>query len=141
MSCYTLTLPLSQYAVYQPVLDTSDACVDRVLLGYVCPTCAAEVDEQAELSPGGCNVETVTIEGKTYALPSQQVRFKRQCEKKNIPVEWYNGRYFYHGYAARADNNQTIAEIYRATSVPLQRDDLGLGCILYPTTGASEMPS
>lgn len=58
--------------------------------------------------------------------------FVEELEEAGIPVEHYRGRWYWTGPAARAANQDEADEIIRATTVKLQRDQLGLGWIFYP---------
>jgi ribosomal protein S21 len=63
-----------------------------------------------------------------------QEKFKRNMEKAGYKVEDYNGRWFYHGWAVRCEREEEQAVI-RATKVRLQKDQMGLGLIIYPSRG------
>jgi hypothetical protein len=60
-----------------------------------------------------------------------QEKFKKDMERAGYEVEDYNGRFFYRGYAVRCEREQE-QDVIRATKVRLQKDQMGLGLILYP---------
>ena len=55
--------------------------------------------------------------------------FRQECEENGLEVRDYKGRFFYDGPAVECDN---IQEVIRATTVPVQYDNLGLGYVVYP---------
>lgn len=59
-------------------------------------------------------------------------RFVAECRAAGIPVRHYDGRFNYHGPAASTSDDFDEQDIIRATTVNPQRDNLGLGMILYP---------
>lgn len=67
----------------------------------------------------------------TYDNPDYN-RFVEELREANYRVEDYNGRYFYHGPAVRADDEDSMQGVIRATTVTLQWDSMGMGYILYP---------
>lgn len=62
-------------------------------------------------------------------------RFVRDMEAAGFRVEHYRGRMFWEGPAVRTTEDYDEDDIVRATEVPLQRDDMGLGAIRYPRRG------
>jgi hypothetical protein len=58
--------------------------------------------------------------------------FRREAEAAGLDVTDYHGRNFYHGPAVRCNDWDAMIEAIRATTVPVQMDELGLGYILYP---------
>ncbi|MFH1690585.1 MAG: hypothetical protein ABIE42_10185 [Candidatus Eisenbacteria bacterium] len=56
-------------------------------------------------------------------------RFSDECAAAGLDVENYRGRCFYEGPAVRTDDRQAVI---RATTVPLQWDNMGKGWIVYP---------
>ena len=57
------------------------------------------------------------------------IKFVNDCKKAGIETEHYNGRFFYHGPAARCDNIQDVLSIIK---VKCHYDNMGLGWIVYP---------
>ncbi len=60
--------------------------------------------------------------------------FTRDLLGEGFKVEDYDGRYFYHGPAVRVDDMDGVQAVIRATSVPVQWDNMGKGWIVYPKT-------
>lgn len=65
----------------------------------------------------------------------RQQRFNDEMEEAGFDVELYCGRYYYHGYAVRGDDEQ---ELIRATGVHLSIDSMGKGVIVYPSSESSK---
>lgn len=68
-----------------------------------------------------------------YTTPSY-VRFVEDMLAAGLPVQHYNGRWYYSGPAVVTDreNGPTENEVYRATTVSLRRDSMGFDTVLYP---------
>lgn len=66
------------------------------------------------------------------------LKFIKDMEKSGIPWEHYKGRWFWEGPAVRTssveteDTEEALQVIMGSTKVPLQRDNMGLGWVLYP---------
>lgn len=62
-----------------------------------------------------------------------QKQFKNDMDSACRNIEFYNGRYFYKGWAVRTNGIDGLQEAIRDTEVTLQWDDLGKnGNIVYP---------
>ena len=68
---------------------------------------------------------------KASKRESQQ-QFKEDMENEGFDVEYYCGRFYYHGYAVRCDSEDEH-RVIRATKVDLKTDSMGKGLILYPS--------
>jgi len=65
-----------------------------------------------------------------------QKKFRKSMEKKGRDIEFYNGKWFYKGWATRVDDFNELQDVIRATKVKLQWDTLGkTGYIVYPQGG------
>jgi hypothetical protein len=75
----------------------------------------------------------MTGEKRAYSEPRYE-QFRRECEAAGIEVEHYRGRFFYEGPAVRTDEDgwPTLQDVIRASTVPLQWDNLALDWIVYP---------
>jgi hypothetical protein len=63
----------------------------------------------------------------------QQKQFRKDMEKADREFEFYRGRFYYRGWATRADDFNDLQDVIRATKVGLQWDQLGKeGYIVYP---------
>ena len=63
----------------------------------------------------------------------QQKQFRSDMESAARDVEFYNGRYYYKGWAVRTNGLDGLQEAIRDTKVSLQWDELGKdGNIVYP---------
>lgn len=62
------------------------------------------------------------------------VQFVEDMTRAGYRVFHYGGRWGWSGPAVRTDRNAYITEqdVFRATSIPLQRDSMGLDLVLYP---------
>ena len=58
--------------------------------------------------------------------------FRSECEAAGFVVEHYRGRFFYEGPAVRCESEAEYQDVMRATTVRVQRDQLGRGWIVYP---------
>lgn len=58
-------------------------------------------------------------------------RFVKDMTKAGYEVSHYHGRYFWEGPSVRCDRDG-YDDVVRATKVKLQRDNLGLGWVVYP---------
>jgi hypothetical protein len=56
-------------------------------------------------------------------------RFMRDMKRAGLRMRAYNGRWFWHGPAARVDH---VSDALQATKVKCQWDNLGKGYIVYP---------
>ncbi len=59
--------------------------------------------------------------------------FTEELRNAGFDVEDYNGRYFYHGPAVRAEDEIEMQNVIRGTTVNVQWDSMGMGYIVYPT--------
>lgn len=66
--------------------------------------------------------------------PENQQLFRKNMEAAGIEYEFYRGRFFYQGWAARAHDRKAFQAIIKASEVELQWDELGLGWIVYPVS-------
>lgn len=57
--------------------------------------------------------------------------FTDDLEAAGYQVEPYRGRFYYHGPAVRIAKDE-LQDVIRATSLPLQWDQLGKGLVVYP---------
>ena len=72
------------------------------------------------------------LEGKsTYPIPRYNL-FWDEIRKMGKTPYHYEGRYYYEGPAVNVDDDDEKQEVIRATSMPLQWDNLGLGWVVYP---------
>lgn len=63
----------------------------------------------------------------------EQKQFRSDMGEAGREFEFYHGRYYYRGWAVRAENFKDLQAIIRATKVDLQWDQLGReGYIVYP---------
>ena len=72
----------------------------------------------------------------TYSDPDC-VRFVEEATAAGLEVEHYRGRFFWQGPAVRVDDLQ---DGIRATTVPVQWDNMGLGWIVYPAASDEGTP-
>ncbi len=70
-----------------------------------------------------------------------QRKFLRDMNVAGIKVRMYNGRFFYHGYAAETSRDDRIdmQDVMSATKVKLQTDNMGLDYVLYPRIGVPDV--
>ena len=70
-------------------------------------------------------------------MSGEHEQFRHDMKVAGFNVREYRGRNFYDGPAVQVDESDdgwrpTFQEVIRATSVVLQRDNLGLDWIVYP---------
>jgi hypothetical protein len=71
-------------------------------------------------------------EGEGRESKTQQ-EFREDMEEAGYEHEFYYGRFYYKGWAVRAENFNDLQNIIRATDIYLQWDQLGKdGYIVYP---------
>ncbi len=72
-------------------------------------------------------------ETPTYTVP-EVVAFVEDMDAAGYDTEHYWGRFFWRGPAVRTDEDDgpTLQDVIRATSVPVQWDNLGRDYIVYP---------
>jgi hypothetical protein len=63
-----------------------------------------------------------------YAHPLHR-QFVRECRAAGYEVHHYRGRNFWEGPAVCTDDAD---DVVRATGVPVQKDNMGLGYVVYP---------
>ena len=74
-------------------------------------------------------------DGVTYTYDDPRyLKFVEDMRENGIPVQHYNGRWYYSGPAAVTNRHEDIdlQDIMRATQVRLQTDSMGLETIVYP---------
>jgi len=73
----------------------------------------------------------VEIEGHRFTHPAH-IQFCREADDAGYDVEYYEGPVSWKGPAVRVEDRDDMSEFEALISVPLQRDNMGLGYIVYP---------
>lgn len=90
-----------------------------------CPMCGGQGSDYDE------NCDTCQGDGQ-YAADSKFGQFVAECRKTGYDVTGYHGRFFYHGPAVIVHRDK-FQDVVRATTMPLQTDDMGKSdIVVYP---------